>query len=83
MESSLALHRRDAMRVRVLLQISKDGSAGGAAEEVAVFAKATDRLEDVGLSIAESKALLAVIQRWPRRRGRPAGRPAWSYRSPR
>jgi hypothetical protein len=50
------------MRVRVLLQISDDDGAAGAVEEVAAFAKATERPEDVGLSIAESKALLAAIQ---------------------
>ena len=51
------------MRVRVLLQISDDDGAAGAIEEVAVFEKVTERLENVGLSIAESKALLAAIQR--------------------
>lgn len=50
------------MRVRVLLQISDDDGAVGAIEEVAVFEKVTERPENVGLSIAESKALLAAIQ---------------------
>ena len=50
------------MRVKVLLQITADdGSAGGAAE-VAVFEKQTERPEDLGLSIAEGKALTAAIQ---------------------
>ena len=50
------------MRVKILLQITADdGSAGGAAE-VAVFEKQTERPEDLGLSIAEGKALTAAIQ---------------------
>ena len=50
------------MRVKVLLQITaEDGTAGGAAE-VAVFEKPTERPEDLGLSIAEGKALMAAIQ---------------------
>lgn len=51
------------MRVRILLQISDDDGAGGVAEEVAAFGKLTQRPEDVGLSIADSKALLAAVQR--------------------
>jgi hypothetical protein len=50
------------MRIRILLQISNDDDVVGAAEEAVAFAKATQRSEDVGLSIAESKALLAAIQ---------------------
>lgn len=50
------------MRVRVLLQITEAEDLEGAAEEVAVFEKATQRPEDVGLSIAKSKAILAAIQ---------------------
>jgi hypothetical protein len=42
------------MRVRVLLQITTDD---GAAMEVAIFEKDTERPEDLGLSIAEGKAL--------------------------
>ena len=63
-ESSLAgdQERRCAMRVKVLLQITaEDGTAGGAAE-VAVFEKQTERPEDLGLSIAEGKALMAAVQ---------------------
>ena len=63
-ESSLAgdQERRFAMRVKVLLQITaEDGTAGGAAE-VAVFEKQTERPEDLGLSIAEGKALMAAVQ---------------------
>lgn len=48
------------MRVRVLLQIGDE--EGAAAEEVAAFDKTTRRTEDVGLSIADGKALLAVLQ---------------------
>ena len=63
-ESSLAgdQERRFAMRVKVLLQITaEDGTAGDAAE-VAVFEKQTERPEDLGLSIAEGKALMAAVQ---------------------
>jgi hypothetical protein len=50
------------MRVKILLEIiADDGSMGGAAE-VAVFEKLTERPEDLGLSIAEGKALTAAIQ---------------------
>jgi hypothetical protein len=50
------------MRVRVLLQITEAEDLKGAVEEVAVFEKATERPEDLGLSITESKALLAATQ---------------------
>ena len=50
------------MRVRVLLQITEAEDLEGAVEEVAVFEKATERPENLGLSIAESKALLAAVQ---------------------
>ena len=50
------------MRVRVLLQITDDDGIVGAAEEVATFEKATERPEDLGLSIAEGKAMLAAAQ---------------------
>jgi hypothetical protein len=62
-ESSLAddQPRRFAMRVKVLLQITaEDGNAAGA--QVAVFDKQTERPEDLGLSIAEGKALMAAVQ---------------------
>jgi len=50
------------MRVKILLEIiADDGSMGGAAE-VAAFEKLTERPEDLGLSIAEGKALTAAIQ---------------------
>jgi hypothetical protein len=51
-----------AMRVRVLLQITEDDGTAGAAAEVAAFEKVTERPEDLGLSIAEAKALLAAVQ---------------------
>jgi Plasmid pRiA4b ORF-3-like protein len=66
-------HRRCAVRVRVLLQITGDDGTAGAAEEVAAFEKVTQRLEDLGLSIAEGKALLAAVQHGTKsrlRRGR-------------
>jgi hypothetical protein len=50
------------MRVKVLLQIiAEDGTAGDAAE-VSSFEKKTERLEDLGLSIAEAKTLMAAVQ---------------------
>jgi hypothetical protein len=50
-----------AVRVRVLLQITADDGTASAAE-VAVFEKQTERPEDLGLSIAEGKALTAAVQ---------------------
>ena len=51
------------MHVSILLQVTDDAGTTGAAEEVATFEKATDRAEDVGLSLADGKALLAAVQR--------------------
>jgi hypothetical protein len=51
------------VRVRILLQTAPDDGAFGAAEEVATFEKGADRLEEVGLSLAEGKAVLAALQR--------------------
>jgi hypothetical protein len=50
------------MRVRIMLQITDDAGASGATEEIAVFEKATERPEDLGLLMAEGKALLAALQ---------------------
>jgi hypothetical protein len=50
------------MRVRVLLQITGDDGAAGDAIEAAVFEKRTERPEDLGLSIADGKALMAAVQ---------------------
>ena len=50
------------MRVRVLLQITGDDGAAGDLMEVAAFEKRTERPEDLGLSIADGKALMAAIQ---------------------
>lgn len=50
------------MRVRVLLEIAADDGTAGAATEVAMFDKQTERPEDLGLSIAEAKAMMAVVQ---------------------
>jgi hypothetical protein len=55
-------HPRYAMRMRILLQITDDTGASGAAEEIAVFEKATEQPEDLGLLMAEGKALLAAVQ---------------------
>jgi hypothetical protein len=50
------------MRVKVLLQITADDGTAGDAAEVALFEKQTERPEDLGLSIAEGKALMAAVQ---------------------
>ena len=50
------------MRVSILLQITGDDGAIGPAEEVTAFEKATECPEDLGLSIAEGKAMLATVQ---------------------
>jgi hypothetical protein len=50
------------MRMKVLLQITDDDGSAGAAAEVAAFEKVTERPEDLGLSIAEAKALLGAVQ---------------------
>jgi hypothetical protein len=50
------------MRVKVLLQITGDDGTVGDAAEVAVLEKQTNRSEDLGLSIAEGKALTAAVQ---------------------
>ena len=51
------------MRVSILLQITADDGTTGSAEEVAAFEKMTERAEDVGLSLADGKALIAAVQR--------------------
>ena len=43
------------MRVRVLLQITDDDGTAGTAEEVAAFDKATERPEDLGLSMPRAR----------------------------
>lgn len=50
------------MRIKILLQITGDDGATAVAEEVAAFEKVTERPEDLGLSIAEGKTLLAAVQ---------------------
>jgi hypothetical protein len=50
------------MRVSILLKIIDDDGVAGASEEVAAFEKPTERPEDLGLSMAEGKTLLAAIQ---------------------
>ena len=50
------------MRVKILLQITDDDGAPGGAEEIAIFGKSVERAEDLGLSLAESKVLLAATQ---------------------
>lgn len=51
------------MRVSILIQITADDGTAGSAEEVATFQKATEQAEDVGLSLADGKALIAAVQR--------------------
>jgi hypothetical protein len=50
------------MRVRILLQIATDDGLAGEIEELASLTKETDRPEEVGLLLAESKALLTAVQ---------------------
>jgi len=50
------------MRVKILLQITTDDGASGLVEEIASLAKSVERVEDLGLSLAESKILLAAAQ---------------------
>jgi hypothetical protein len=50
------------MRVKVLLQITADDGTAGEGAEIALFEKQTERPEDLGLSIAEGKALMAAVQ---------------------
>jgi hypothetical protein len=50
------------MRVKVLLQITTDDGGAGDATDIMVFDKPTERPEDLGLSIAEAKALLPTVQ---------------------
>ena len=50
------------MRVKILLQITTDDGITAMAEEVAAFEKVTERPEDLGLSIADGKALMAAVQ---------------------
>ena len=50
------------MRVKVLLQITDDDGAASDAMEATVFEKRTERPEDLGLSIADGKTLMAAVQ---------------------
>jgi hypothetical protein len=50
------------MRVRIMLQIVEGDGIVGDLEEVASLTKITEGAEDLGLSLAESKALLAAAQ---------------------
>ncbi len=50
------------MRIRILLQVAPDDGDFGVAEEVATLAKGVDRLEEVGLSLADGKAVLGGLQ---------------------
>ena len=50
------------MRVSILLQITADDGNPSPTEEVATFEKATERPEDVGLSLADGRVLLAAVQ---------------------
>ncbi len=50
------------MQVRIMLQIVGDDGTIGGTEEIAALTKVTEGAEDLGLSLAESKALLAAAQ---------------------
>jgi hypothetical protein len=50
------------MQVRIKLQIVGDDGTVGDADEVASPTKITERAEDLGLSLAESKTLLVAVQ---------------------
>ncbi len=50
------------MHVRILLQITTDDGAAGVAEETTAFEKSAKRPEDLGLSLAEGKAVTAAVQ---------------------
>ncbi len=50
------------MHVRILLQITGDNGAPGSADEIAVLEKTVERSEDLGLSLAEGKAVTAAVQ---------------------
>lgn len=50
------------MRVRVLLQIITDDGTIGEMEEIASLDKGVAHAEDLGLSLADSKAVLAATQ---------------------
>jgi hypothetical protein len=50
------------MQVRIMLQSVGDDGTVGDAEEVASMTKITEQAEDLGLSLAESKTLLAAAQ---------------------
>lgn len=51
------------MRISILLQITAGNGTDRTAEEVVTFEKATERPEDVGLSLAEGKMVVAAVQR--------------------
>jgi hypothetical protein len=50
------------MQVRIMLQVVGNDGAVGGAEEIAVLTKVTEHAEDLGLSRAESRTLLAAAQ---------------------
>ena len=50
------------MHVRILLQITGDDGTPGPADEIAALEKRVEQPEDLGLSLAEGKALTAAIQ---------------------
>jgi len=51
------------MRVRILLQLTDDDGSAGAAEEVATFAKATERPEDA----VQHQTVVAQVAEWSKR----------------
>src|SRR5271165_5513650 len=53
---------RGAMHVRILLQVTGNDGSPGVADEITAFEKTVERPEDLGLSLAEGKALTAAVQ---------------------
>jgi hypothetical protein len=50
------------VQVKILLQLMSDDDAPGDVEEVISFSKTVERAEDLGLSLAEGKAVIAAAQ---------------------
>jgi hypothetical protein len=50
------------MRIKILLQIMDDDGVPGPIEEVTALSKPVERAEDLGLSLSDSKRVLATIQ---------------------
>jgi hypothetical protein len=60
--SQKTIDRRTSMRIAILLQITDDAGVAAEPEVVIAFDKPAERPEDLGLSIADGKALLVAVQ---------------------